>query len=124
MQKLSIKLNKDLLDGYKFNSRKYKNKDGQQVEVKEYELEVILNKEEVLKSGDTWELVNKGFVTGKGVKQADGKYSKEPIFGNVTEIRDKSEIQVVGADDITTEFNLPEVNVDLGEVEDYSQIPF
>ena len=37
MQKLSIKLNKDLLDSYKFNTRKFQNKDGQNVEVKEYE---------------------------------------------------------------------------------------
>lgn len=117
MQKLSIKLNKDLLDGYKFNPRKYQNKEGQQVEVKEYELELILNKDEVLKSGDTWELVSKGFVTGKGVKQADGKYSKEPIFGNVTEIRD------IGGDDITAEFQQPDVRVDLGEVAP-EDIPF
>lgn len=33
------------------------------------------------------------------------------------------EVQVVGADDITTEFNLPEVNVDLGEV-DPEDVPF
>lgn len=123
MQKLSIKLNKDLLDGYKFNTRPFKNKEGKQVEVKEYELELVLNKEDVLKTGDTWELINKGFVTGKGLKQADGKYSKEPIFGNVTEIRDKSTVQVIGADDITAEFQQPVVNVNLGEVNP-DDVPF
>lgn len=119
MKKISIKLNKDLLDTYKFSTREYKNKDGELVKVREYEIEVILKDNEVLKTGDTWELVKVGFVTGKGVKQEDGKYSKEPIFGNATEMRDKKEIN-----------NTPEVQgkgIDMNEFDgsvNLDDIPF
>lgn len=123
MQKYSIKLNKNLLDSYKFSTRKYTNKAGESVEANEYELDIILNKEEILKTGDTWELVSLGFVAGKSTKQEDGTYSKEPIFGNVTEIRGRSAVQVVGADDITAEFQQPEVRIDFGEVAP-EDIPF
>lgn len=87
MQKISLKLNKNSLKDYKTSS--YTNKNGETIE--QYDLELVMNKEEVLKTGPTWELVGVGFVTGKGVKQEDGKYSKEPIFGNATQIRDKKE---------------------------------
>jgi hypothetical protein len=91
MQKYSFTIDVTKIDKTKLKERTYQNKEGQDVTVKEYAFEAILNKEEIVKTGDTWEMVKRGFVTGKGVKLEDGKYSKEPIFGDVIEIRDKIE---------------------------------
>lgn len=123
MQKLSLKLNKELLKNYKTSS--YKNKDG--VMVEQYDLELVMKnvkeivtdgETKVLKSGDTWELIDMGFVTGKGVKQEDGKYSKEPIFGGATSIRDKKveESEPVIPSGYEGDFN--------GEVANTDDIPF
>lgn len=121
MQKISIKLNKDSLSNYKTSS--YKNKDG--VNVEQYDLELVMQNvkeiitEEVvkiIKSSDTWEIVEAGFVAGRSIKQDDGKYTKEPIFGNATIIRDKKKV----------EDNAPQVEGKgyEGEVTNIDDIPF
>lgn len=124
MQKISIKLNKDSLKDYKTSS--YKNKDG--VNIEQYELELVMQSVEeiitqelvkVIKSEDKWELLDIGFIAGKSVKLGDGKFSKEPIFGNATMFRDKKEAS-----------NTPTVEgkgIDMSEfgaAVDESQIPF
>lgn len=119
MQKYSFTIDVTKIDKTKLKERTFENKEGLQVTVKEYPFEAILNKEEVIKSGDTWEMVKRGFITGKGVKLEDGKYSKEPIFGDIIEIRDKQEAS-----------NTPTVEgkgIDMSEFGaalDESQIPF
>lgn len=87
MQKYSFTIDVTKIDKTKIKERTYQNKNGEDVTVKEYAFEAILNKNEVVKTGDTWEMVKRGFITGKGVKLDDGTYSKEPIFGDVIEIR-------------------------------------
>lgn len=93
MQKYSFTIDVTKIDKTKLKERTYQNKEGQDVTVKEYAFEAILNKEEVIKTGDTWELVKRGFITQRGTVLADGKFSKEPTFGDVTEIRDKKQVE-------------------------------
>lgn len=113
MQKYSFKINLSKIDKNKIEERTYKNKEGEEVTVREYSFEAILNKEEVIKTGDTWEMVKRGFVTGKGTKLEDGNYSKEPIFGDVIEIRNTESKPVPEGKGIdVSEFEDGAVNVD------------
>lgn len=87
MQKLSFKIDLTKIDKNKIVERKYTNKNNEEVTVKEYEFEAILNKEEVIKQGEGYNLVKLGFITGRGKKLENGEYSKEPIFGDVIELK-------------------------------------
>ncbi len=115
MQKISLKLNKDSLKDYKTSS--YTNKNGEIVE--QYDLELVMkpvteikaDTAEVIKTGETWELVNLGFVAGKSIKGEDGQYSKEPIFGNATHIRNKA-VKEKESEDVSTGGYTGEVNAD------------
>lgn len=113
MKKISFKIDLTKIDKNKITERKYQNKQGEEVTVKEFEFEGVFKDEKVIKDGETWELVKTGFVTGKGVKQADGSYSKEPIFGDIIEIRDKgNKIETPSVEGQGYNGELGEVNVD------------
>lgn len=105
MQKLSFKIDLSKIDKSKILERKYLNKNNEEVIVKEYEFEAILNKDELIKAGAGYDLYKIGFITGKGKKLENGEYSKEPIFGSLIEFRNKGEVvQGKGMEDITAEF--------------------
>ena len=74
----------------------------------------------VIKSEDKWELLDIGFVAGKSVKLGDGKFSKEPIFGNATMFRDKKEASSISA----VEGKGIDVTEFTGAVKNTEDIPF
>mgnify|MGYP006317356507 CR=1 len=87
MQKYSFTIDVTKIPKEKIIARTYQNKAGVDVTVKEVEFEAVINKEELITSGDSWQLYKVGFVTFKGKKLENGEYSKEPIFGDVKEFR-------------------------------------
>jgi hypothetical protein len=117
MQKYSFTIDVTKIPKESIVPRTYKNKQDQEVTVKEVEFEAVLNKNELITSGATWELYKVGFVTFKGKKLENGEFSKEPIFGDVKEFRSKDETKTAqvegkGMEDITAEFNDGEINID------------
>lgn len=113
MQKYSFTVDVTKIPKESIIPRTYKNKAGDEITVKEVEFEAVINKNELITSGATWDLFKVGFVTFKGKKLDNGEYSKEPIFGDVKEFRNKS--NTVEQAPVTTSGYNPEtgeVNVD------------
>lgn len=93
MQKYSFTIDVTKIPKESIVPRTYKNKQDQEVTVKEVEFEAVINKNELVTSGTTWELYKVGFITFKGKKLENGEYSKEPSFGDVKEFRSKGEVK-------------------------------
>lgn len=91
MQKYSFTIDVTKIPKEKIVPRTYKTKSNEEVTVKEVEFEAVINKDELITSGDSWELYKVGFVTFKGKKLENGEFSKEPIFGDVKEFRNKEQ---------------------------------
>lgn len=122
MQKYSFTIDVTKIPKESIVPRTYTNKSNESITVKEVEFEAVINKNELITSGTTWELYKVGFITFKGKKLENGEYSKEPIFGDVKEFRTKS--------DATTSSNTAPIEgkgIDMSEFTgeaDLSQIPF
>lgn len=80
-----LKINKE-----KIIERTFVNKEGQNVTVKELELEIVPLKEikEVLNPGQGRRLMKVGFISEKPVKNEDGTYTNGNILGDVLEWQD------------------------------------
>jgi hypothetical protein len=71
--------------------RKFKNKDGELITVKELELEIKDVKEEKVlhTTAQGKQLVKVGFISEKSYQNGEGKWENGTILGDVTEWRDK-----------------------------------
>lgn len=75
MSKIIIKIDVSKIDKNKIKENKYTKRDNTEVLEKNYEMEVVENKEaKLIKSGDTWELWETHFVVEKGEKGEEVKY--------------------------------------------------
>jgi hypothetical protein len=92
MQKYSFTIDVTKIPKESIIPRTYTNKSNESIAVKEVEFEAVINKNELVTSGATWELYKVGFITFKGKKLENGEYSKEPIFGDVKEFRTKGDM--------------------------------
>ena len=89
MQKISITIDLSKINKDKIVTRTYTNKDGQEVTVKDYKMDVIEGKEaKVIKTGATWELVKTHFVAESPTKEEREAKTKTPILGDGVQFRD------------------------------------
>ena len=92
MKRISIRVNVLALDKSRFVDSTYQNKAGETVTKKDVLLDVILqdkDKHTVITGGDTWELLNIGFVTEQATKEEKAAKIKKPIVGGATMFTDK-----------------------------------
>lgn len=76
MAKISVTIDVDKIDKSKITSRTYKNKDGQDVTVREYKMDVVELKEpKYITEGDTWKLFKTHFVC-----EANNDSDAETVF--------------------------------------------
>lgn len=86
--KILAKINIDKIDKTKITTRTYTNRDGQTVSEKEYSFEIIELKEEkqkVIKTGDTWEMVKTHFIVESKEK---GSTAPDNFIGEGVTFRD------------------------------------
>jgi len=115
MQKFTFKIDLTKINKDRIITRQFQNQAGETVTVKEYEFEAVPKTSSMIKEGDSWQLWKTGFISGKSIKQENGSYSKEPIFGDVLEFRSKDNGSAM-AEVKPQGYN--------GEIVDYSDIPF
>ena len=70
MKKIIITIDLNKIDEKKINTRTYTNKEGKEIEVKDYKMEVVpLKKKILIKTGDTWKLDRTHFVCDAQTKE-------------------------------------------------------
>lgn len=70
MNKLTITLELDKLDKTRIQERTYTNKEGVEVKVREYKLDVVpLKEKKTITEGDTWKMVKTHFVCDAQTKE-------------------------------------------------------
>jgi len=83
MNKISIVVNTKKLDKNRIIERKYTNKSGEEVIVKEMKLDIIpIKDKKVITSGNGWKLLKVGFITETPSKQEKEQKEKMPIVGD------------------------------------------
>lgn len=85
MQKISITVDLTKIDKSKIIERKYENKNGEMVTVKEYRMEVVPVREEnqkLIKTGPNWKMVKTHFVADTQTKEERESGKKSTIFGD------------------------------------------
>ena len=105
MNKISVTIDLGKLDKTRIKERTYTNKDGKEVTVKEYQMDVVeLKEKKTIKEGDTWRMVKSHFVSDSQSKE-EREAKKESNFigsGIIFENRDQ-------AMEAVAEFNADEV---------------
>ena len=87
--KISITIDLGKINKEKITLRTYTNKDGQQVTVKEYKMDVVPVKEEkIIKEGATWKMVKSHFVVESPTKEEREAKTKTPILGDGIQFRE------------------------------------
>lgn len=80
MNKITINIDLTKLDKTRIQERTYTNKNGQEVTVKEYKMEVVpLNLQKTIKEGDTWLLRKTHFVCDAQTKE-ERTNKKETVY--------------------------------------------
>ena len=93
ISRISIRVNVLELDKTRFVNSTYNDKDGNKVTKKEVLLDVVVmdkDKHKVVASGDSWNLINVGFVTEQANKEERNAKQNRPIIGNATMFEDKT----------------------------------
>jgi len=112
IEKISFTMDVTKINKDKITERSYE-KEGQQVIVKDYKFDFVPTKEELIKEGDTWNMVKVGFIAESTTKEErDGGY-KGSILGNGIVFRDKAVVQE------NQDFSQPD-----GQTIDVDSIPF
>lgn len=94
MKKFEITLDLSKIDKNRIINRTYKNKDGVDVTVKEYKLDVVeLALPKTIKEGDTWTLAQTHFVTDAPTKEERTAKAKMNTLGKGVGFLDKKESQ-------------------------------
>ena len=100
MEKTTIKVDLAKLDKTRIDIRTYTNKEGIEVTVKEYAMDVVFLKEpKTIKQGDGWNLVKNSFVTNSPTKEERVNKIKMPVIGDGIGFVDTTSLQVKSADD-------------------------
>lgn len=82
MNKVSITIDLGKLDKSRINTRTYTNKEGEEVTVKEYRLDVVpLKEKKTLKEGDGWKMVKTHFVADSPTKEERQNKTKTNFIG-------------------------------------------
>jgi hypothetical protein len=103
--KISIKIDVTRIPKEKIVERRYTNKAGHEVAVKELELEIVPSKEtKLIKDGDTWELHKTHFVAVKQSKEERANKEKGIIIGDGFQFLDKK----VGSENENQDVEYPE----------------
>lgn len=90
--KIQITLDLTRIDKTRINNRTYTNKDGQEVTVKEYVLDVVeLIQPKTIKEGDTWILQQTHFVTDSATKEERAAQKKMNTIGKGTGFLNKTD---------------------------------
>ena len=90
---IDITIDANLIDKNRFEVKQWTGKDGEVKSARNMNLVVVPLKEERVKStGDTWELVQIGFVTQKPTKTEKEAQTNLPIIGSATQFRSTEEI--------------------------------
>lgn len=83
MEKISITIDLGKLDKTRINNRTFTNKDGQEVTVKEYKLDVVpLKEKKLIKEGDTWKMVKSHFVADSQTKEERENKTQTNFIGD------------------------------------------
>lgn len=90
MSKISIKIDLGKIDKSKITERKYMNKEGVEVVVKELALDIVpLKEKKVIKEGDTWSMVKTHFVAEPQTKEERANGQPSNILGDGIVFEDK-----------------------------------
>jgi len=84
MDRISITVDLGKIDRTRIVERKYTNKEGQEVTVKEYKMDVVLMKPEnhkTVSSGQDWAMVKKYFVANSATKEERAAKVNTAILG-------------------------------------------
>jgi hypothetical protein len=101
--KLTATIRVSGIDKTKFVERSYKDKEGNQVSVKEFKLDLVpLKERKAIVSGEGWVMFKVGFVTMSPTKEEKQAKTKLPIIGDVIEFESTqtSKVETVDADSI------------------------
>ena len=100
MRKYTTKLDVTKINKDKIVSRTFTNKQGQEITVKEIELEIVPIKEtkEIFNKCDGRRLMKVGFISEKSIKNEDGTYTNGTILGDVTEWQDVPRVGNTGVE--------------------------
>ena len=90
MDKISIKIDVAKIDKTKITERKYVNKEGKEVIIKELSLDIVpLKERKVIKEGDTWSMVKTHFVAEPQSKEERANGQPSVILGDGIVFQDK-----------------------------------
>lgn len=93
--KISVTIDLSKLDKTRIFTRRYTTKEGVEVTVKEYKMDVVpLKEKKVLKEGDTWRLVKSHFVCDAPNKSERDAKVKTNFIG------DGVQFENIGGDDV------------------------
>lgn len=88
MAKISLTIDVSKINKDKIVERKFKNKEGEEVIVKDYKIDVVeLKAPKFIKAGDTWEMFKTHFV----VESKENREEKDNFIGEGISFRLKSE---------------------------------
>lgn len=94
MNKIKIKIDATKIPREKIIERRYTNKAGHEVIVKDIEFDIVPKKEpKLIKEGDTWQLWETHFVSLSQTAQERQAKEKGIILGNGYTFTDKKEVQ-------------------------------
>jgi single-stranded DNA-binding protein len=108
--KIQITIDLTRIDKNRINTRTYTNKEGQEVTVKEYVLDVVeLENPKTIKEGDTWTLQQTHFVADAPTKEERANKTKMKFIGKGTGFVNKtSETVEQVKKDIASRLSTPE----------------
>jgi len=90
MSKISIKIDLSKIDKTKITERKYTNKEGKEVVIREYALDIVpLKEKKLIKEGDTWAMVKTHFVAEPQTKEERANGQPSVILGDGIVFEDK-----------------------------------
>ena len=109
MNKITINIDLTKLDKTRIQERTYTNKNGQEVTVKEYKMEVVpLNLQKTIKEGDSWLLRKTHFVCNSQTKEERANKVKTVYLGEGVMFQDKGVPDTTG-DNTTNEITPEEI---------------
>jgi hypothetical protein len=113
MSKISIKIDISKIDKTKITERKYTNKEGVEVVIKELSLDIVpLKEKKVIKEGDTWRMVKTHFVAEPQTKEERANGQPSNILGDGIVFEDNKASAPIDYPEVTNtmtdeDFDLP-----------------
>ena len=93
MNKISINIDLGKIDKNRIINRTYKNKEGEEVTVKEYKMDIVpLKEKKVIKEGGGWTLVKSHFVADSPTKEERENKTKTNFLGEGIMFENRDEV--------------------------------